>query len=549
MTSRPRARRTVSPLLIALALAIALAGLIGAAFALRSSDDDAPILSPGSTYTEAVVGTWERVNPVLAPAGSVDEDLSRLVFSGLLRHGPDGGVEPGLADLPAISEGGRTLTFTIREGARWHDGEPVTAADVAFTIAQVTSPGFRGPSELATIWSNIEVSTPSEQTVVFRLPEPSAPFLARHATIGILPSHLLDGASADDLFDSGFNESPVGTGPYVLTSLSSSRATLRAFGDYLSGQPAIETLHIDFYTDVSSALRAVESGSADAVYVTQAEVLANSLLIESLEDVEIQRPVDASYLALYLNTSSVLFNDERVRRAIALTIDAQSIVSDVFGDAALRSSSPVAPTSWAYVEEHDQSRTDIEEARSLLDDAEWLAHPASGIRTKLGSELRFTIRTDTDPSRIAVAERIAADLEQVGIRANVASTTFSVLRRDFLQERRYEAAVATWAQGLDPDPYFGWHSSQGGSAGLNISNISNAVLDRLIEEGRTDDRLEVRRDVYAQLQQVWQELVPSVIVAYPRGAFVHRGGVDPILPVLMERPADRFQLIHQWRAS
>ncbi|MEJ5221641.1 MAG: ABC transporter substrate-binding protein, partial [Tepidiforma sp.] len=121
------------------------AAMIAAAVALglRVTGNESVVLPGGVTYTEAVAGTWQRVNPLFVNANEVDADLSALVFSGLVRVSKDGKVIPDLAaEMPEVSDGGATYTFRIRANARWHDGEPVTSRDVAYTVRLLQDPDF-----------------------------------------------------------------------------------------------------------------------------------------------------------------------------------------------------------------------------------------------------------------------------------------------------------------------------------------------------------------------------------------------------------------------
>jgi len=238
-----------------------------------------------------------------------------------------------------------------------------------------------------------------------------------------------------------------------------------------------------------------------------------------------------------------------VRRAISLTVDRDALSSLAYGDGGVASSLPVPPASWAYNGSYEQGDSDLDAARQLLDDAGWISHPTTGIRTRLGTELRLTIRTDSDPGRVAAASAIASQLEPLGIRASVASTTFAVLRRDFLQERRFEAALAVWDQGPDPDPYFSWHSSQMGTAGLNLANYSDAIADSLIEEGRRTDDPDVRVDMYSQFQEIWNRTSPSVVIAYETYTYAHAADLVTVMPGLMATASDRFASVHQWHRS
>lgn len=535
-------RRTV--ILAASFVAAVLAA--SAALALRVSGNDSVVLAPTSNYTEGMAGTWQRINPLFVSANEVDADLAALVFSGLVRLAPDGRVVPDLAELPTVSEDGRTYTFTLRDNARWHDGAPVTSLDVEFTLDLITDPDFRDPL-LAEGWLGTEVEAPDERTVIVRLRQASAPFLARSATVGILPEHLLRGVSPGELTNSSFNAQPIGSGPYRVESLSSQEAKLVAHERYHFGRPNIDRLTFKFYTDYATAVQALTGGDVEGLLIRDTLTPEQQAEIESNGNLEIQDLLRSSQTLLYLNTSNVLFRDEQSRRAISLGLDRGAIIEAAYLGLARASSSPVTPDTWAYQERSDIIQQDLEEARLLLEEAGWVPNPTSGVLAREGSEFRFTIRVDNDPVRVAVADAIADQLEPLGIRANVVSTTFSVLRRDFLQERNYEAAIAGWEQGPDPDMYFGWHSSQLGSAGLNLANFEDAVIDELITRGRVAAEEGVRLDSYAQIQEVWQVLMPGVVVAYRHYQYVHTRALDDVTAGVLFTPSSRFVDVHKWR--
>ena len=535
------------PILLGL-LAVLAAGAAGLAVYLRVTGEDRPVIQQGTSYTEALVGTWQRVNPLFTSENPVDADLSAIIFSGLVRVGSNGQAEPDLADLPLITEGGRTYTFTLREGARWHDGEPVTSSDVLFTLEAITAVGFRGPSDVASLWSAIEVIAPDDRTVVLRLPEANAPFLVRNATIGILPAHLLNGLSPQELYDAPFNSAPVGTGPYRITTLSTSEARLEANANYHLGSPQIEELRFRFFPEYGMALRAMENNEVEGIFFRDIPTAGQSEQVAMMGDITAAVVSRSAFLPLYLNNDAAeLFGDPQVRRAISLAIDRGAIAEAVYGENAIPSASPISPHSWAYDPGYDEQGVDLDEARQLLDDAGWVVSATTGTRVRLGSEFRFVIRVDDDPARVQVAQLIVEQLEPLGIRASVASTSFTVLRRDFLQERRYQAAIAGWVQGPDPDPYFGWHSSQMGSAGANIANHSDAVADRLIEEGRQSTDPATREDMYRQFQEVWSNTVPSIVIAYTNYTYARTSGVEIRLPEMLNAPSQRFSFVHEWR--
>ncbi len=536
-------RRTVILAACFLAAVLAAAG----ALALRLSGNEGVVLTGQTEHIEAVAGTWQRVNPLYATTNEVDQDLSQLVFSGLVRIAPDGRVLPDLADAPQVSEDGRTYTFKLRKGISWHDGQPVTSRDVVFTVNQLVSPDFKGDPAVAAGWLGVDIQASDAATVVIQLKQASAPFLARNATIGILPEHLLASLDAKALYEAPFNANPIGTGPYRLERLDSREARLVANDSYYLGAPGITRVTLKFYSDYSSALRALQSGDASSLLVRDTLSSGQQGDLERVKGTKVEQFQRSTQVLLYLNNDQALFQDERVRTALSIALDRKAIAAKAFAGAAVASSSPIAPGSWAYDKTRDLIAPDTTTALKMLDDAGWKRHPTTGILTKDGAEFRFTIRTDNDPVRVEVANEIARELAPLGIRATVASTTFSVLRRDFLEVRKYEAAVAAWDQGPDPDPYFGWHSSQLGSAGLNLANFQDAVVDELIAKGRTSNTLEVRADAYRQFQEVWQDLTPSVVLAYPTYIYARADSLENLAPGILFTGSQRFADVYRWR--
>ncbi|MGD9933172.1 MAG: ABC transporter substrate-binding protein [Dehalococcoidia bacterium] len=532
-------------LLLAGAALLVIVVAIGAYLRI-SGDDDALPVEEGA-LVEGLAGTWQRVNPLFANLNEVDEDISALVFAGLLVRTPDGSVAAGMADLPEISADGRTYTFRLRDGLLWHDGQPVTSADVAFTIDAITDPEFRGDPALAEPWTGIEVQTPDERTVVFVLQQPLASFEARYATIGIVPEHVLGELTAAALFESAFNQEPIGSGPYRLTRLGTGEALLEAFPQYYQGKALIERIRLRFFPDYPSATAALAAGELDAVMLREPLTASRLAELQSIEGIDLLAYQRSAYLILYLNNDDARFSDPRVRRAISLAIDRRALAADHFAGVATASASVIAPGTWAYAGLFDDGVRSLTEARRLLDEAGWTINAATGVRTREGSELRFTIRTDNDAQRTGMATAIAESLDVLGIRATVAATTFLVLQRDFLRERRYDAALAGWDQGGDPDPYFGWHSSQLGTAGLNLANFRDVVSDELIATARQSTDQEVRRELYRQFQEQWAKLAPSVVLLYPQYLYAVRGGLEGPEAGALAVPADRFAQIHTWK--
>ena len=179
----------------------------------------------GGTYSEALIGRFGRLNPVLDLNNQADQDIDRLLFSSLIRFDDRGQPFGDLAESWGISQDGKVYNFSIRPDAEWHDGAPVTSDDVIFTIDQLRSDDLPIPEDIREFWMQVEAVTLDDKTLQFRLPEPYAPFLD-HLTFGILPKHLLEGLSPAGLIDAEFNLKPVGSGPFQFDSLISEQGEI-----------------------------------------------------------------------------------------------------------------------------------------------------------------------------------------------------------------------------------------------------------------------------------------------------------------------------------
>jgi ABC-type transport system substrate-binding protein len=213
-----RDRFAVAGLLVAMAIVGATLAIPGPS---AKSSPSAHASAGTGPWREGVVGHPSSINP-LTPRSQVDQDLVALLFRGLVRAGPNGTVLSDLATWTA-SPDGRTYTFTIRDDAYWEDGQPVTAADVVFTVDLVQNPKYTGP--VGSSWQGVHATTDGPSTVRFSMILPIAGFL-RQAELPILPLHLLKDTPVDKLADSEYSARPIGDGPYRILDLDSSHALL-----------------------------------------------------------------------------------------------------------------------------------------------------------------------------------------------------------------------------------------------------------------------------------------------------------------------------------
>ena len=212
------------------ALLAVLAALIGAPAIQLASAPASASPSPGTgapgfevrPYVEGIVGAPESVSPLTAVT-QADRDLVALLFSGLVRNGPGGTLVPDLAERWSVDPSGKTWTVDLREDASWHDGTPVTPDDVVFTIETLQDPAYTGPS--GTSWSEVTVAATGARQVRFTLTTPLGGFL-QALTQPIAPAHLLGEVPIASLADDPFGAQPIGSGPFALTDLTTTSASL-----------------------------------------------------------------------------------------------------------------------------------------------------------------------------------------------------------------------------------------------------------------------------------------------------------------------------------
>jgi peptide/nickel transport system substrate-binding protein len=231
------------PLLIAIIALAAIAILLVSQKPDTLQPINEPVVKPaeGGIYSEGIIGTFRRLNPVLDYYNQPDREVDRLLFSGMLRVDDHGLPQADLATSWGISRDGTIYNFSLNPKAVWHDGEPVTSDDVIFTIQMMTGDDSPLPTDMREFWKQIDVTRLDEKTLQFKLPEPYAPFLD-YLTFGVLPSHLLGDLSMAELIDNPFNLQPVGSGPYQFDHLITSDGqitgvVLSIFKDYY-GQTA-----------------------------------------------------------------------------------------------------------------------------------------------------------------------------------------------------------------------------------------------------------------------------------------------------------------------
>lgn len=493
--------------------------------------------SHGGSITEGVLGSPRFVNPLLA-LSDADKDLTTLIYAGLMGRNAEGALVPALAESYAISEDGKTYTFTIRENARFHDGTPVTADDVVFTVEKAQDPALKSP-ELAN-WANILATAVDARTVSFTLPKAYAPFL-EDATLGILPSRLWREVTNEEFPFSPLQEEPVGAGPFKLAKVTRDkdgvieRYEVKAFGDYVLGRPYLDRINFAFFAQEEALMRALERGRVESAYGLPSE---NAVRV----------PYSRVFGVFWNANQNPLFARAEVREALSLAISRDRIVGEVLGGFGTPIMGPVPPGSGIDVSVPvmtDEER--LANAREALEDAGWTWTAETGwTHNKDGISLSVTLKTSNVTELKAVATAIKEEWEAFGVPVSIEFYEPGDLTASVIRPRKFEALLFGMVIGRDHDLFAFWESSQRNDPGLNIAMYANREVDELLEKAREAESVVEARTALASLNEVISGEYPAAFLYAPDFVYTIPETLRGIVIPQIASPSDRFTNAHAW---
>ncbi len=502
----------------------------------------------GGSLTEGVIGPARFVNPLLA-VSDADRDLTSLVYSGLVRVGPKGNFIPDLAKSYEVSEDKLTYTFHLKDNLRFHDGAPLTADDVRFTIEKAMDPAVKSAKRAN--WNGVSIEQPGPKTIQLTLKKPYPAFL-ENATLGVLPSHLWQNTSAESFPLHEQNLEAIGSGPYKLSKITKdsngipTAYELKAFSDFALGKPRLEKITIGFYKNEEELVEAYKNGQIDSLGSL------SPALVKELEESD-QRVVKSTLprvFAVFFNQNhNSVFLDATVRKALNLAVPRQEIVENIFHGYA-------EPLEGIFTSTNDEpTKTDLAAAKKMLTDAGWKLNDQGVMQktTKASKDkpaatqvLTFSLATSNIEELKQIAEKLKANWTALGAKVEIEIYESNDLNQNVIKPRKYDALLFGEVMGRDSNPYPFWHSSQRTDPGLNIAMYTNAKVDRLLEEARQTSDLEERNKKYFEAETEIKKDQPVAFIYSPYFLYLlPRNIIGVSLPTLTN-PAERFVNIHKW---
>lgn len=387
-----------------------------------------------------VIGTNPaHLNPQLVQDAAVQMPMSG-VYDTLIVVDKNYDVHPSLAKSWDISDEGRTITFELEEGVKWHDGEPFTSHDVKYNIEEI----FQLTTNAAPLVQRVEsVEAPDDTTVVVHLTEAFGPWVAGLATQEILPAHLYEGT---DVVTNEANLNPVGTGPFVFSEfINGDRVEVVKNSDYWGTPANIDRIVYKIMPDANARTLALQAGEVDRLVATyivpsQLETLGQDPNLELTSS-----GLQPNNIMFFMNTRQAPFDNADVRKAVYSAINRDAIGENAYSGTAYAPEGLIPrEVAWAF----DDS-IDFNEVFAYDPDAARAAIEAAG-----ASGMSFTITIPSGFAAIAAsADIIKSNLADIGIEVSVISLDLNVFIQTVYTDNNFDAAIMTG--GIYEDPSLG----------------------------------------------------------------------------------------------
>lgn len=500
-------------------------------------------------------------NPLISNV-NIDKYVTSVVYASLMTVNDKGEQEPYLATESKVSDDMKKITYTLSDKAVWHDGEKVTANDVAYTFKAMADPNYTGgyygdvqAVKGAEAYHNGEaediegIKVINDKTIEIEFEKVYAPGVTNLGNVEIIPEHIWSKVDPGEWTkQTELLNNPVGCGPYKLTEYKTgSHVKFEAATDFFGGE--VKTPNLVFKAINADTTQAeFKGGNIDIANVEplrQADI--DALTSEGLKTVSYDNYM-FTYMGFNLRKESL--KDVKVRQAIMYAIDRQSILDNIVEGRGSVVNAPLLPSSWAYPEESEleQYKYDVEKAKSLLKEAGWEDKDGDGIvENANGEKLELTIDCQNDHEvRQKTATAIQESLKAAGIAVEIDTMEYSALMDKAVANHDFDLYMMGNTLSLDPDPKPMWASTaisnEPGVIGYNIVAYNNPETDKLIEEGNATLDQNERKSIYGEFAKILNRDVPEAYLFCQNVERVYNPGLEGYKPSTF----NEFYNVHNW---
>jgi peptide/nickel transport system substrate-binding protein len=427
-----------------------------------------------------------------------------------------------------------TWVFHLREGVRFHDGRPLEAEDVAYTIESLID-GSLVTAKAGSLAEVDRVEAPDRLTVLVRMKRPDAGLLFNlsDGLFGVVPR----GSGRN------FGLHPIGSGPFKFVSaVQDKEVVVERNHDYWAGMPPvtagarrIERIRFEVVPDTITSALELKKGSADLA--SNVVTLDMTHTLEAEPNLKVESGAGSPVVYVTFNVTNPLLKDKRVRQAVACAIDRQAIVDAIWRGQARLANSLLPTGHWAAAmdEELPQYPHDVARAQQLLEEAGFSAG-RDGVR------VRLTMKTSTDETTRLMAAVLQQQLRAAGIVLEIRSAEFGTFYADVTKGAFQIYALRWIGSNEDPDIFrYAYGSESFPPKGGNRGRYANPRVDALLAEATASADLAARRKDYVKVQSVLSDELPGIPLWYPNNEVVHTRRVVNVRP----RPSGNFDFLQE----
>lgn len=498
------------------ALSLILAGGLLSAALLPVATYAAP---KGGMVRIVSVGEPKLLNPVFDNSPTAEE-FYNLIYSGLIQENARAELEPDLLEVvptaangmvKMTSDGGMSVTYKLRPGLKWQDGQPLTADDVMFTWQVHTDPKVKYPPTPGyEQLSRIEVVDPLKAIAYFHRPYGEYYKLFKN----VLPRHSFRNKAWTFAANHPYNYHPVGSGPFALTAWERGKnAILDANPLYHKAKPNLDQIRYAFKTDDFHAIKDSLDWAADAEAM-RGLPLASKAYLANRPDLTLHVVPDGQIEYLQFNLKDATLADLRVRRALAYATD-RNRISELLLGLARPAYTDQLEDSWKFNPDttkfYAPSQT---QAATNLEQAGW-HREGNGVRTRNGKPLSLELTVEMGNKSHELVSRYLKDAwKQAGVDLKVKMVAPRVLHEETLPTSAYQLTMGTWTQHPEETPYRRWHSTQQAPNGMNYGHFSDYQVDQLTRSLQETVSLPQQKKLYQDLAAVLASQLPTLPLYY-----------------------------------
>lgn len=460
---------------------------------------------------------------------SAASTITSDIYQSLLTYDENLSLKGELAEKWQVSNGGRTLTFTLRPNLTFSDGSPLTSADVLATFNTIINPKTRTPYAGDYLLVQ-KAEAPDARTFRVTYAEAFAPALSSWAGLNILPKKEID-KTGDDFNKTALKEKPLGSGPYQLTRWRRGQDILLSANPKAFNTPYIQQLYYRILPDSASQWLELKAGNLDMADLTplQFSRLTDAPWFTSRYNK--LSWLSNAYTFLGFNLKNPLFQNKQVRHALSYAVDRQGIINAVlFGQG-----QPIAgvfkPGTWAYNPHIQAWPYNPAKAKTLLAEQGWKPDASGLLRNAKGEPFAFTVTTNQgNEVRIKAAQIIQKQLADIGITMHIRVQEWSSFITNTVKQRNFDAILLGWSLAIEPDPYDIWHSSKTKPDEFNIIAYNNPEADQLMEQARHEFNQPKRQALLWRFQEVLADDQPYLWLYAPNALLAVHKRIQGIRP-------------------